>query len=114
MIQKSERITKTTASDLREERQKRGTKTNWARLDALTDQEIEAQAIADYEESGYPDFDGPSWAGLPPGIGVPKKQLTVRIDQDVIDWYKAQGKSYQTRMNAVLRHYMERHEKKTS
>jgi len=37
----------------------------------------------------------------------PKKQLTVRMDADVIDWFKAQGKGYQSRMNAVLRAYVE-------
>ena len=38
-----------------------------------------------------------------------KKQLTVRLDQDVVDWFKSQGKGYQSRMNAVLRAFYERH-----
>ncbi len=41
------------------------------------------------------------------GFPEPKRQLTVRIDGDVIDWFKAPGKGYQTRMNAVLRAYVE-------
>jgi uncharacterized protein (DUF4415 family) len=36
-----------------------------------------------------------------------KKQLTLRIDADVVEWYKAQGLGYQTRINALLRAYME-------
>ena len=36
-----------------------------------------------------------------------KKQLTLRIDADVVEWYKAQGFGYQTRINALLRAYME-------
>ena len=40
----------------------------------------------------------------PPGR---KTQLTVRLDADLVDWFKAQGKGYQTRMNAVLRSYYE-------
>ncbi len=36
---------------------------------------------------------------------APKKQLTVRLDADMVAWFKAQGKGYQTRMNAVLRSY---------
>ena len=36
-----------------------------------------------------------------------KKQLTLRIDADVVAWYKAQGLGYQTRINALLRAYME-------
>lgn len=36
-----------------------------------------------------------------------KKQLTVRLDADVVDWFKGQGKGYQTRINAVLRSFYE-------
>ena len=35
-----------------------------------------------------------------------KKQLTVRLDPDIVDWFRAQGKGYQTHMNAVLRAYV--------
>jgi uncharacterized protein (DUF4415 family) len=37
----------------------------------------------------------------------PKAQLTVRFDADIVDWFRKQGRGYQTRMNAVLRAYME-------
>ena len=36
-----------------------------------------------------------------------KTQLTIRLDSDVLAWYKAQGRGYQTRINALLRAYME-------
>ena len=36
-----------------------------------------------------------------------KRQLTVRIDADVLDWLKLQGKGYQTRLNRILRIVME-------
>ncbi|EWY38278.1 hypothetical protein N825_13805 [Skermanella stibiiresistens SB22] len=36
-----------------------------------------------------------------------KKQLTLRLDEDVIEFFKGQGDGYQTRMNAVLRAFME-------
>ncbi len=64
------------------------------------------------------DGDAPEWTpamfaravarkGLKP---VPKKVLlSLRIDADVIDWFKAQGAGYQSRMNALLRAYMEAH-----
>ena len=64
------------------------------------------------------DGDAPEWTpemfaravarkGLKP---VPKKALlSLRIDADVIDWFKAQGAGYQSRMNALLRAYMEAH-----
>jgi uncharacterized protein (DUF4415 family) len=37
----------------------------------------------------------------------PKKLLSLRLDADVLDWFKGQGSGYQTRMNAVLRSFME-------
>ncbi len=36
-----------------------------------------------------------------------KEQLTVRFDADIVEWFKKQGRGYQTRMNAVLRAFME-------
>ena len=33
----------------------------------------------------------------------PKKSISLRVDEDVLEWYKAQGPGYQTRINAVLR-----------
>jgi uncharacterized protein (DUF4415 family) len=43
--------------------------------------------------------------GLKP---LPRKaQLTLRLDSDVLAWFKAQGRGYQTRINALLRAYME-------
>lgn len=49
------------------------------------------------------DFFAKARAPWPP----PKKQLTVRLDADVLNWLKAQGKGYQTRINRILRAAME-------
>ena len=46
--------------------------------------------------------------GLQP---ITKRQLTLRLDSDVIDWFKKQGQGYQTKMNALLRAYMQEHDK---
>ncbi|MDA1076107.1 MAG: BrnA antitoxin family protein [Proteobacteria bacterium] len=40
----------------------------------------------------------------------PKQQISMRVDLDVLEYFKAMGKGYQTRMNAVLRSYMAAHE----
>lgn len=41
---------------------------------------------------------------------APKKaQLTIRLDQDVLDWFRNQGAGYQTQINSLLRAYMEAH-----
>lgn len=41
-----------------------------------------------------------------------KEQLTLRVDSDVVKWYKNQGPGYQTRINSLLRAYMEEHLRK--
>ncbi len=38
-----------------------------------------------------------------------KRQIAIRVDEDVLEWFKAQGAGYQTRMNAVLREYRNAH-----
>ena len=43
---------------------------------------------------------------------VRKKQLTLRMDSDVIEWFKRQGQGYKTRINSLLRAYMEEHRRK--
>ena len=50
--------------------------------------------------------------GLKPVIR--KKQLTLRVDSDVVAWYQRQGPGYQTRINSLLRAYMEEHRRKTA
>lgn len=44
----------------------------------------------------------------------PKEATTIRFDADILAWFKAQGRGYQTRMNAVLRSYYEAHKEETS
>jgi uncharacterized protein (DUF4415 family) len=76
--------------------------TDWARVDALTDEELEASI--DVEEEGEFDWE----TAIPVSIILdPKRQITIRLDQDVLDWFKAQGSGYQTRINAVLRAYVD-------
>jgi predicted transcriptional regulator len=73
--------------------------TDYARLDAMTDGDI-AQAVADDPDAPPLDLD---WMQarltLPPGKDI----VTLRLDRDVLDWFRSQGKGYQTRINQVLR-----------
>jgi uncharacterized protein (DUF4415 family) len=45
---------------------------------------------------------------------VRKEQLTLRVDQDVLEWFRQQGRGYQTKINSLLRAYMEAHKKDTA
>ena len=39
----------------------------------------------------------------------PKAQVCIRLDRDVLDWFKAQGRGYQTKINAILKAFKEAH-----
>ncbi|MEL6584186.1 MAG: BrnA antitoxin family protein [Pseudomonadota bacterium] len=59
------------------------------------------------DKTDIPELSEDFWENAEVKLPVGKKQLTVRFDQDVVEWFKTSGKGYQTRMNAVLRSYME-------
>jgi uncharacterized protein (DUF4415 family) len=73
-------------------------KTDWARIDAMKDEDIDT---SDIPELG-PEFfkNAISWPG-------PKKQITLRLDPDILRFFRKTGRRYQSRINAVLRRYME-------
>jgi uncharacterized protein (DUF4415 family) len=83
---------------MKKENMKKKSKADWDRIKAMRDGDI------DY--SDIPQLDDNFFANAI--IWKPrKKQLTIRIDADVYDFFKSLGTKYQTRMNAVLRRYME-------
>jgi len=83
---------------MKKENMKKKSETDWDRIKAMRDRDI------DY--SDIPQLDDNFFANAI--IWKPrKKQLTLRIDADVYDFFKSLGNKYQTRMNAVLRRYME-------
>lgn len=102
---KSASITRLSLEEAQERLARGEDKTDWERVRGLTSKEIEASI--DYEEEGYPIWETARMLNDP----ARKKQITLRLDPDVIDWFKSQGPGYQTRMNAVLRSYMLAHAK---
>lgn len=70
----------------------------------MTDEEIEAGIAADPDAA--PILDAAWFAGAKLVLPTPKRQTTLRLDADLLDWYRAEGPGWQTRMNAVLRGYM--------
>ena len=81
-------------------------RTDWEKLRATTDEDLKRRTEGDAGEEGPCAGD---WA---PGIPLPKRHLNLRIDADVVDWFKAKGPRYQTRMNAVLRAFMDAERRK--
>lgn len=99
---KEENITKVSRDDRR-----RG-KTDWAAVDALTDKQIEA-AVRNDPDAVPLDFD---WSEAVLVIPPKKKAISIRVDEDVLDFFKKQGAGYQRRMNAVLRSYVQQRKRR--
>ena len=80
--------------------------TDWERIDKLTDNDID---LSDNPEISPNMF---AKAVLRKGLKpvVKKTQVTLRIDDDVLTWFKNQGRGYQTRINALLKAYKEAHQ----
>lgn len=99
-----EDITRVSADEIRAKRA-RGEKslTDWARVDALTDEEIMASIKDDPDWADFMDVD---WSKAVMVYPVSKSAISIRLDDDVIDFFKSDGKGYQSRINAVLRHFM--------
>lgn len=77
-------------------------RTDWARVDALSDADIDAAIAADPDAA--PALGAEWFATAERLMQEPTKQgVYLNLDRDVVDWFKGQGKGYQVRMNAVLR-----------
>ena len=73
--------------------------TDFKRLRALRD--------ADIDFSEIPRLGRSFWKSARLIMPEPKDRLTIRVDHDVVEWLKKNGPGYQTRINAILRSYME-------
>jgi uncharacterized protein (DUF4415 family) len=79
--------------------------TDWERLGTLTDNEIDFSEIDELTPEQFAQ--AVVRRGLKP---APKKQqITLRVDSDVIQWFKSHGRGYQTKINDLLRAYMNAH-----
>ena len=77
-------------------------KTDWKRLDAMKDEDIDLNDIPELDDEFFENAE----------LRLPeKKSVTIRLDADVLEWFKKQGKGYQTRINKLLRAYMDTHAK---
>ena len=78
---------------------KQNSQTDWAKLENMTDKDIDYSDIPPLDEKFFKEGE----------LRLPKAKplISIRIDPEVLSWFGSQGPGYQTRMNAVLRMYME-------
>src|SRR3984893_1775394 len=84
--------------------EKRKTQTDWTRLAAMTEKTIEAGASSDPDN---PPLDDAFLAKMQPVELPRKRRVTMMLDSDIIEHFSSRGRGYQTRINAVLRRYLE-------
>jgi uncharacterized protein (DUF4415 family) len=101
-MRKNENISRFSADKIRRKIARGESKTDWKRVNAMSQREVER--MADRDEGELPhDWESTVTVGLPP----PKQDIHIRLDGDVLEWFKAHGKGYQTRINAVLRAFVQ-------
>ncbi|HEX9588473.1 MAG TPA: BrnA antitoxin family protein [Bradyrhizobium sp.] len=74
----------------------------------MTDAEVEASIANDPDWAEFKDID---WSDAVLVIPTRKKAISIRVDEDVLDYFKSEGDGYQRRINAVLRSYMQQKNK---
>ena len=80
----------------------RESRTDWGRLDAMSDSDIDVSDIAKLDKAFF--------EGVQVQLPKPKRSISLRVDPDVLEWFKHQGRGYQTRINAVLKAYVHAHQ----
>ena len=74
---------------------KRPSETDWAKVEAMTDEEIDTSDI--------PPLDDAFFANAKLRMPKGKVPVVISVDADVVEWFKAQGDEYQKLLNAALR-----------
>ena len=105
---KKEHIVSHTDDELKAMQARGESKTDWAAAAAMTEAELEAAIASDPDEAGL----AVDWTSASVNLPRPKAVLNMRIDQDVLDFFRREGRGYQTKINAVLRSYFEHHDRR--
>ena len=100
---KKGRIVKYADDELRAMQERGEDQSNWAQAAAMTDAEIDAAIAGDADEAGMVV----DWSKASVELPQPKAVLNMRVDYEVLEFFRSQGKGYQTKINAVLRSYVD-------
>jgi len=101
-MRKNENIVRFSADEIRRKIARGESKTDWKRAHTISQTQVER--LADKDEGPLAaGWESTVMVGLPPA----KQDIHIRLDGDILDWFKARGRGYQTRINAVLRAFVQ-------
>jgi len=103
---KQNNIAQYTIEDLAAMRARGESGSNWSKAAAMTEAQLEASISGDVDETDMVI----DWAHASIEMPEPKAVLNMRVDRHVLEFFKKSGKGYQTRINAVLKAFVEAQE----
>jgi len=78
-------------------------RTNWRKAKSSAGPKLEASIRADIDDVQ----EEPDWTKAVIGLPAPKDHINIRLDHDVLEWFRSSGRGYQTFMNDVLRAFVQ-------
>lgn len=102
-MKKDKNIKSYTAAELKAKRAK--SRTDLSRVDAITDEELERLVAEDKDERGI----RPDWTQAKLVLPQAKQSVHLRLDGEIIAFFRSQGKGHISRMQAVLKAYVDAH-----
>lgn len=102
-MQKKNDTVRYTSSQLKAKLARGEDRTNWEQSDRITGARLEASILADPDDIHAE----PDWTHAIRGLPPRKDHINIRVDHDVLEWFRSNGKGYQTLINNVLRAFVE-------
>jgi uncharacterized protein (DUF4415 family) len=102
-MRKKDDTVRYTADQLAGMRRRGESRTDWAKVDAMTEAELESSIAADSDDV----HQAPDWSRVVLDLPPRKEHINIRIDADVLAWFRQTGRGYQTRISNVLRTFVE-------
>jgi uncharacterized protein (DUF4415 family) len=101
-MEKEKHIVRASAEAVKEMLDRGESRTDWKRVRATSQEE--ANRLADEEDGPLPD----NWEStVDIGIPQPKQGVHIRLDADILAWFRSQRPGYQTRINSVLKAFVQ-------
>jgi uncharacterized protein (DUF4415 family) len=107
-MRKGQSIRSYTAEELKAMRRRGEDRTDWAKIDAMTEADLERAIAEDEDERDLQ----PDWTRAELVLARRRQSVHLRLEPEVVDFFKAGGKGHITRMQAVLRAYVDAHKRR--